>query len=126
MFLEAVELLIEEDTRAVQYCSASLCSIGGAGCTVLYCTVLQCIPLQYRRCWLYCTVLYCTVQYCIVVQCCSIGGAGCPLLHYLLGGVETQDIAPLNRGLDVAVLSPRAAAVLALIITLLLSVLARY
>ena len=47
MFLEAVELLIEEDTRAVQYCSASLCSIGGAGCTVL-----QCIPLQCVRCWL--------------------------------------------------------------------------
>ena len=48
MFLEAVELLIEEDTRAVQYCSAPLCSIGGAGCTVLYCTVL------------YCAVLHCT------------------------------------------------------------------
>ena len=51
MFLEAVELLIEEDTRAVQYCSASLCSIGGAGCTILYCTVLYCSAavLQCRR-----------------------------------------------------------------------------
>ena len=65
-------------------------------------------------------VLYCTASLC------SVGGASWPLLHYLPGGVETQDIAPLNRGLDVAVLSPRAAAVLALIITLLLSVLARY
>ena len=48
MFLEAVELLIEEDTRAVQCCSAPLCSVGGAGCNVLYCTVL------------YCAVLHCT------------------------------------------------------------------
>ena len=102
MFLEAVELLIEEDTRAVQYCSAPLCSVGGAGCTVLFCTVLYCIPLQCRRCWLPSAPLFARRSgnsgYCSFKS-----GLGC-------GGR----------------LSPRAAAVLALIITLLLSVLARY